>query len=203
MRRPSIVLLVAAVIVGYFGVREYRYARLAKGETRAMTVADLAANGPGDATRVHLTDFWLGRAYIYRTAQGHAQWTEAYVPVFAGKPDGKSLDKAQFDSDVKVIFKTTQARSREQLYRLEGRPVTGVLVNSLDSFSDDEKAVLRGTYPKIDFERCWIVEVNRQPASTGRIFSMVGGGGALGVLAIAMFFMGSRAGTNLLPRRQQ
>jgi hypothetical protein len=201
MRRPSIVLLVAAVIVGYLGFREYRYARLAKGETRAMTVADLAAKGPGDATRVQLTDFWLGRAYIYRTAQSGSQWTEAYVPVFPGKPDGKARGQAQFEGEVKVIIKTTQARSREQLYRLDGHPVTGVLVNSLESFSDDEKAVLRGTYPKIDFDRCWIVEVNRQPASPGRIFSMVGGGGALGVVALAMFFMGNRAGTNLLPRR--
>jgi hypothetical protein len=204
MRRPSIVLLIAGVILGYVGFKELRFARLAQGDARTITCAELASNGPGsgDASVVRLTDFWLGRAYIYRNAPGNSTWTEAYVPAFPGERDGAVLDSRQFTGDVRVILKTTHARSQEQLYRLEGQPVTGVIVNELESFSDDEKAVLRGTYPNIDFARCWIVEVNPQPATTGRIVSMVGGGGALAVLGVAMFFMGNRGATNLLPRKQ-
>jgi hypothetical protein len=202
MWRPSILLLIAGVIVGYVGFREFRYARLAQGEARAMTCAELAARTPGsESGRVRLDDFWLGRAYVYRTRPGSTTWTEAYVPAFPGKPETAILGTAQFNGDVRVIIKTTQARSRQQLYALEGRPVTGVIVNDIDSLSEDEKTALRGTYPKADFDRCWIVEVNRQPATGGRIFSMVGGGGALAVLGLAMFFMGNRAGTPLLPRR--
>lgn len=201
MRRPSIVLLIAGVILGYVGYKELRFARIASGEARTMTCAELASLTAGsDCGPVRLTDFWLGRAYIHRTAAGSGKWTEAYVPAFPGKPDAAALGTAQFRGDVKVLLKTTQARSRDELYRLEGRPIAGVIVNDLESLSDDEKAVLRGAYPKIDFERCWIVEVNRQPATTGRILSMVGGGGVLAVLGVAMFVMGNRAATNLLPR---
>ena len=202
MRRPSIVLLIAGVILGYVGYREFRFARLAQRETRTLSCAELAAQAPGsDCGPVRLTDFWLGRAYVCRTSATSGAWTEAYVPAFPGKPETASLGTAQFNGDVRVIVKTTQARNKEQLYSLEGRSVTGVVVNDIDSLSDDEKAVLRGAYPKIDFDRCWIVEVNRQPASTGRIFSMVGGGGTLALLGVAIFFMGNRAGTSLLPRR--
>jgi hypothetical protein len=202
MRRPSIVLLIAGVILGYVGLKEFRYARLAQGDVRAMTCAELADKTPGsESGRVRLDNFWLGRAYVYRTRPGSQAWTEAYVPAFPGKPHTATLGTSQFNGDVRVIVKTTQARSRQQLYALEGRPITGVIVNDIDSLSEDEKTALRGTYPKANFDRCWIVEVNRQPATGGRIFSMVGGGGALAVLGVAMFFMGSRAGTSVIPRR--
>jgi hypothetical protein len=202
MRRPSVVLLIAGVILGYVGYKELRFARLASGEARTLTCAELASQSPGgDSGPVRLTDFWLGRAYVYRTSVGSAQWTEAFVPAFPGRPDTAALGSAQFNGDVRVILKTTRARNPDALYALEGRAVTGVIVNELESLNEDERAVLRGAYPRIDFEKCWIVEVNRQPATTGRLFSMVGGGGALAVLGVAMFIMGNRAGTNLLPRR--
>lgn len=202
MWRPSIVLLIAGVILGYVGFKEYRYAQLAKGEARVMTCAELAGKTPGsESGSVRLNDFWLGRAYVYRTRPGSTTWTAAYVPAFPGKPETAALGTAQFNGDVRVIIKTTQARSKQQLYSLEGRAVSGVIVNDIDSLSEDEKAALRGTYPKANFDRCWIVEVNRQPATGGRIFSMVGGGGALAVVGVAMLFMGNRAGTSVLPRR--
>src|SRR5688572_26881678 len=97
MRRPSIVLLIAGVILGYVGYREMRFARLAQGQARTISCAELAAKAPGsDCGPVRLTDFWLGRAYVCRTGATSGAWTEAYVPAFPGKPETAALGTAQF-----------------------------------------------------------------------------------------------------------
>ena len=70
--------------------------------------------------------------------------------------------------------------------------IQGMVVNEIASLGSDEKKYLRQAYPGIDFARCWILEAGREPAGSGKMFALFGGGAALLLFGLKLIFVPSK-----------
>lgn len=186
MRRLLFALVIAGGVLGFYGYQEMRLAKAAKPEAQVMTCEQLAARGPGENAHVRLTEFELLDNYIYREGKS-GKWSTSYVPAVA--PRVKDVPSVQA---VNVLIKSNQARDEAALYRLAEGPIEGVVINVVSALGDEEKRLLSESYPTLNFDKCWIVEAGKRPASQGQVFGMLGGGAGLAVLGVGMLLVGGK-----------
>ena len=200
--RFKLALVVIGGVLTFFGVQELRLSSAAKEEPQSISCAELGANGPGDNAHIVLTEFLLTNHYVYEEKES-GSWTQVWVPsVPLGgeyhlqlmahiQEHGQLMGSIPPPKDVKVIVKSKDVSSEfeyEQFANSES--LQGVIVNKIDSLGSDEKEILMNSYPGVDFDTCWILEVGRQPASMMKLAGLCVGGLALIVVGGALFFVG-------------
>jgi hypothetical protein len=230
--RPLLFSFIAIGVVLFFlGVREYRQSGTASAVSvaptpsassassraksvpagpREITCRDLVAKGPGDSAYVRLTDFELTDHYLPRKAPGGSGWQSAYVPAVPLK-----IKDSPAVRPLNVLVKTSAARNPRELYTLDKAPIEGKVVKGISTLGADEQALLRKSYPQIDLNACWLLEVGKMPAPRATAsaaptgsnataassasaggsrggFGKIGGGAGLAVLAAGMLLLANR-----------
>ena len=67
------------------------------------------------------------------------------------------------------------------------KSVSGLVINRIESLGDDEKRLIRGKFPEIDFDKILIVERGRKPSSVALSIGIIAGGALLVLLPVAFF----------------
>ena len=186
MRRLLLALVVAGGVLGFYGYQEMRLAEAAKPEAQVLTCDQLATRGPGENAHVRLTDFELLDNYIYREGK-NGKWATSYVPAVA--PRVKDVPTVQ---NVNVLIKSNRARDEAALYKLADGPIEGVVINLVAGLGADEKRLLSESYPTLNFDKCWILEAGKTPASHGQVVGMLGGGAGLAVIGLGILLVGGK-----------
>lgn len=204
--RWSFWLLIIGGVLVYFGVQEFRLRGAAKAEPQLITCAELAENGPGDNAHVIMSDFLLVvLAYVYE-GKTDGPWSKVWVPAvpLGGHYHQGLLDKMDADGNIEgpiampayipEIVKSTKARYQYDVDDLSKQnTVQGLIINSVETLKDEEMKLLKENYPSVDFDECWILEVDRKPASLVKVAGFGGGGIALLALSAAMMLRGRAA----------
>src|SRR5262249_48703233 len=77
----------------------------------------------------------------------------------------------------------------------------GLVTNEIESLGSEEQKLLNSSYPGTDFTKCVLFQEGREPAGSGKVFGMVGGGAALMLLGIVFGLVGIRRGRRAQPGR--
>lgn len=199
MRFKLFVALIGAVIV-FKGWQEWKLAAIAKPTPASMTLAELSENGPGDNAHLVVGDFFLcSWDYVYSSYRG--RWDEAWVPavplggvlhqqILNGLDENGNWPEDQkmpVPEHVDVVFRLTSARNENDVDRIAMEDtLQGLVVSEIEDLDLEEKNLLQESYPGIDFEAVQIFEPGRRPKGVAAVYGMLGGGGVLGLGALAM-----------------
>lgn len=203
MGRIKFLVVIGGIALFVYGVQEMRLASAASKDPQTLSCAELAAKGPGDNAHVVLTDFLLcDQAFIYETKSKSksSEWKRVWVPLVPRDGDyvRKILAMANPDgplpppTDIRVLLKTSRVKDARELDPLgSSKSLTGLITNKIDSLGTKERKMLEESYPGIDFTKCYILDHDRKPASSGQIAGALGGG-ALLVLAGGAWLLAGR-----------
>ena len=182
----KIILFGVGIFLIVEGIKEKSLASTASAAPEEITLAALIARGPDSNPNIILTDYMLGEGFIYKSRRG--SWSGAWVPAIPGKPGPERAGKPEI---IKALIYTGQARNAEEVYqRCEKPKLRGLLVNQIETLQPDERTLLERSYPGTDFSNCLIIHEGREPAGTGKVLLMVGGGVLLVLAALAWFAAG-------------
>jgi hypothetical protein len=176
MRWRFLLLVFGLTLILVGGVQEIALWRVAAPKPQTISCEALGRTGPGDNAHVVLTDFVLCQsAFVYEERGG--RWTVAWVPAV---PRGTPLNAGQPPPDFRVLVKIPSARSMSDIVQVAQAPtLEGIVVNSIERLGDGERATLQRSYPRVDFERCQIFELDRRPAGWLRVIGSLAGGALL------------------------
>lgn len=198
MRFILAMFVIGGVLV-FFGVQELRLRSATEDQPQSIPCGTLAAEGPGENAHIVLQDFLLcDFAFVYE--EKGSSWSKVWVPAvplggeyhlsLLSQVDGEGRFQGQLPlpKNVNVIVKSSSVSNESELDSLANQEtLQGVIVNEIESLGSEEKGILKDSYPGVDFDQCWILEVGRKPASTGKMAGLFGGG--LGLVAVGGFFV--------------
>ena len=202
MARILLAMIIGGGVLIFLGVQEMRLASGAKQEPASVSCSDLIRNGPGDNAHILLKDFFISpAAFVYESAKSGGNWKTIWVPVVPQggayhqqvlsmvKPDGTLTGELPVPTDIRVIVKSSKVATESDLDALaDQETLQGVIVNKIASLGGKEKKILTESYPTANFDNVYILEHDRKPASAGKSYGMMGGGGVLAVLGVLGFF---------------
>jgi hypothetical protein len=168
----AIILWLIGFVMAGIGGHELLTALRCGDEPAPITVAELAHRGPTQGDYVTLTDFdinWDG--YVYWQDE-HGNWTTCDVPLWA----------AGSEAPPRVLVRAAGARSEADLHTmLNSAELSGIVTGR--GLHGEYAAALAAFNPGIDPAACWIVHLNKQPASAAMLGGIVLAGFALFTLA--------------------
>lgn len=126
-----------------------------------ISLANLAANGPGANKHVRVTDARFGKSYAVETKNGKPN--RAWIPLVA--PDGT----------IKIVVKTFNADDAALDRLARQTTVTGIITNDIHSIGSSEMGVLKQAYPGTDFANALVLEEGREFPSAARLYALLGG----------------------------
>jgi hypothetical protein len=138
--------------------------------------------------------------YEKKEAGNEEIWQTVWVPVVSvdgdfARASKLSLSIGQFKSPadipppgkISVILKSRFVKSARQEDILIHRPfIDGLIVNSTEPLTREQALHLNGPFPATDFTGAWIVEADLKPPGSGSYLALLGGGGALIALGLAL-----------------
>jgi hypothetical protein len=198
MSRFIIAMIVGGGVLVFMTVQDLRLRSIAKDKPQYITCADLQAKGPGENVHVMLGEYLLcSFSYVYEEKSA-GTWSKVWVPAvpvggayhqqLLAQVDeqGNVPDNFPLPNDVKVIIKSNDVDNEAELLALGNQQtLQGMVVNLVDSLGSEEKKILQESYPSVNFDECYIIEVDRKPASTGKLLGT--GLGGLGLMAAGGF----------------
>jgi hypothetical protein len=178
-RAVWVVLVLGVIAIGYSLV-EMRLALGASEKPQRLTLAQLAANGPGDNAHVVLTDFALCDGYVCLVKVGryerltdgtdtkNRRWEGVFVPVVPLSPEVQQQQgRGAAPANVRVLLLSYTVHGEADLDRLGAQPeVRGMVINSIKSLDGKTESLLREMYPGTDFSTCLIFQEKRKPTAT-------------------------------------
>jgi hypothetical protein len=190
--RVKLLPLIIGGVLFFIGWQEWRLGTKAKAQPQTITAADLAARGPGANAHIVLTNFAPTGNYVAYGKKGPGgnmigRWQRAMIPAvpIAGNPFGMPGGML-LGNDIRIVLKTTKAGDEGELTAIVTRPtLQGVVVNEIEGIGGEEKKLFEQSYPGVDFNRCWILEIDREPAGVGKVLGFMGGGGMLALAGAA------------------
>ena len=192
---------ILGVGLGYFAFKEFRLSQVAGQTPQAITCSALAANGPGDNAHVTMNDFhMLTGSYVYQGKENSAKWERVWVPAVGfdhpwvataeaawAQAEADGADAPPDIPDPKtftVIVRAEDVAGETGVGRMAAEDaLTGLVVNEVESLGRKERKLLEESYPGVDFDKCWILDVGREPK--GGMTAIL-----IGACALALFAFG-------------
>lgn len=219
MNRIALILIAVGGVLVFIGGQEWYVSRGTSGEPVAVDLADLEKGNapPSNFIRLgpHLA-IYPGAVYAFSTSK-YSQSKEAtpdtsinycYYPVISASHPFMQELKALADKfgglnrvpdnapepqigSFRVLVKSKKyGRVRDIPQDVADRPgVQGLLINQISSLSNDEEKLIKQGFPQLKTDQVLILEEDRQPASMTKLLGMVGGGLAMVVVGLGMFFV--------------
>jgi len=178
-------------VILFIGIKEWRLSQSASTTPQTISCAKLEQTGPGDNLHVVLTNFVLCEgSYVYQGSKNdNSKWTKLWIPAVPDNGEYVQQIKKMFSENktngeipkpknLKVIVKTTSVHGENELDDFAKRDtIQGLIVNKVESLGSEERGILAGSYPGIDFSNCYILEEGRKPKGAPVSAAMMGGGG--------------------------
>jgi hypothetical protein len=218
MFRLKIALLFGGIMLAYFGVQE---ARVSSGTTMDPAKVELAELENGTTPTNghvlfggHVADY---AGCVYEYEEGTNKVTHTYYPIISDDhpffeqlgqlyqkyPNIDDAPEAEFPQidNFRVLVKTKRFKTQSAIPDGLGdeEKLQGLVINLVESISGEEKKMLQGSFPALNFDNVLIVQEGRKPSSQMVSMGMIGGGGLLSLLGIGSFFMG-RGGKSAPPQ---
>ncbi len=207
--RMLLALLVAGIGAITFGVKHWTLASACQATPQVLTGMELQQQGWGNNANIELTKAatlkcWVSCTETTSSRRFQASTTKlsAFIPMISLESDYmKYLDKfysvkANEDKDPEMpkefccILKLPDIKDDVDVERVAGlNRYNGVIINSIDSLSSDQKRLLREEFPGVNLSSVAILEYNRIPQSTAKGVSFVAGGGLAVLCAVAFLGM--------------
>jgi len=212
MWKLGIVLMVIGGCLAYFGYLEYQVGSQSSAKPVDVELADLEAGKPlpDNHTKIGRHHRIYGSSvYEYETDDGSqprpsspVNWT--YYPILSDKHPSimkmrelekkygswKKVPEAERPrvKDFAVIVKTEDFKTIKDIPggRKYNKSISGLVINEIESLGDDEKDLIRAEFPKIEFEKVFILEEYRKPTSVPLSIGLMIGGGVLIVLPLLL-----------------
>jgi hypothetical protein len=158
----TVLCLIFGTLDAVFVWQDWTIRSSASATPQDITLADLAARGPGANKHVRVTDAHFGKSYAVETKNGKPN--RAWIPLVA-PPDGA----------IKVVVKTFNADDAALDRLARQTTVTGIITNDIHSIGSSEMGVLKQAYPGADFDNVLVLEEGREFPSTARLYALLGG----------------------------
>lgn len=181
-------LLVGGIGALVAAVNEFRLGMNSNEQPQFITCRQLIDKGPGDNLHVVVTGYQLevDSFVVQRGRKKTDSWKKAWVPVTASDGGGN-------DGSFHVLFETSLLRKDSDLDQMQKLgELHGMIVNDITSLGSEEQNLLRSSYPKTDFSKCWILEHGRRPGGAQKVLIMIGLG-IVGLLIGVLLFRGDRS----------
>ena len=157
----TVLCLIFGTLDAVFVWQDWTIQSSASATPQDITLADLAARGPGANKHVRVTDARFGKSYAVETKNGKPN--RAWIPLVA--PDGS----------IKVIVKTFNADDAALDRLARQTTVTGIITNDIHSIGSSELRVLQQAYPGADFANALVLEEGREFPSAARLYALLAG----------------------------
>lgn len=209
MRWKSLRLIVFLILGGLttfgMGYREWILYRRADAEPQMMSLRELEENGPGGNIFLFVTDvFPCIHSYVYQ-AEGNtrvAVWIPAtpldgayhrmVADMYSRRQSSDTLLDIPPPRDIKVLIKLNRDNVDLLSDDLLEDTARGLVLNDIETLDREVAELLEEAYPGINFENCWIIELNREPVGPGRLLLLFGASVAfllIGIWALVRFFV--------------
>ena len=203
----------AMVVIGgvilFFGGQEVILSSKARAEPQRIALAELIARGPGDNIYLELSGLTpsLEDSVVEyeksRTGGGKEKFTKIWMPAIAGNalPPGNApagpggmfggRGQARALGGVQLVLyrKITSEADAMQLARRG--TYRGMIINDIESLGSQERKLLNEGFPGTNWDRCYIFEVDREPASPAKKIGLLVGGAIVALAGLAWIFLGS------------
>jgi hypothetical protein len=143
-------------------VQEYRLGAKADEKPQTLTCRQLIDKGPGDNLHVVVTDYVLevDSFVVEEKKRQKDNWNKVWIPL-------SPLDGKKTEGKFHVILQTDRAHKDADLVAIQkAGQIHGMVVNDVASLGSKEEGLLRQSYPKTDFAKCWIIQHERGPKTT-------------------------------------
>ncbi len=200
-----LLLGIVSFALAFYGAKDFQLSETASATPQTLSVAHLIRNGPGDNGHVILTDFVPTDNYVVSVRVTSSEkltgntkgkpWENVYIPLVPRTPDmGFRPGVGQSDlrpTAIHVLLCPSRVRNEQDLARIQNaNRVQGTIVNSIRSLEPKVQELLRQSYPGTDFDRCYIVQEGRAPASSTGSGAILFVGGVGVALAAGLLFLG-------------
>lgn len=186
--RIGIVLAVLGIVLGVFGINEWRLSSVSSATPEKISLQNLIARGPEGNANIVLTNYQLGDKFLYITGKRSSSWSKVYNPVFpaAGPPiPGRNPIAG---GSLQALVLTTRAKNEGELHsRIDKQELPAMVINKISSLGSDDKRLLEQHYPGTNFDRVLIIEEGRTPSGgalmaislIGAVILVLGGAGLI------------------------
>jgi hypothetical protein len=194
MQYKLFVMIVGGLLIA-LGVQEGRLASGGSQTPQVITCKELGERGPGANAHVTMTRYILYSAdTIYHARRRGGDWDKVWVPALSvdgdyvhrvlarRAPGAKPIEPLlpPSKSEIHILVKSTRVKNPEELKALAmAGPLTGTIVNQVESLGHEEKRLLEDKFVDMDFSKCYILEHGRKPAGRAAVVALIGGGSAL------------------------
>lgn len=219
MVRIKILVVVGGLALAYHGYEEYTLAKVATPDPVKVDVAAIERGDKQTNAHVRLGDHLrlYGDAIYSYSRKKHetgpptnaTRVSTVYYPVISHQhpflkrieelreqsPDLKKLppgvQKPVLDT-VAVIVKTKRFDTVGSIPdKFEAsKDLTGLAVNLIESLKEKEKALIRSTFPKVNFDTLMIIEEGRKPSSQSYGLTVMPAGIFIALLGVAWMIKG-------------
>lgn len=185
MSRFVFLLVAAGLVLCYLGYQEQQLANKCDVVPQSLSVKDLIANGPGGNCNVSVTDYAaLSTIEIITQKRRGPDTSEFYTPLIPITEAALIANQDESTIPYQLIVKTDDANSLDIF--AEVTSLQGLIVNDVESLGGQEANLIRQHLPGSNPKSCYILDLNRQPASTAYTYSMLGGGALLSLLGLLL-----------------
>jgi len=213
--RLVLALIVIGGVVAFLGWQEYAVASGCSAEPVTTELAKLEQGGTPENNHIQIgahQRFYDATVYQYHQTRGQdgppkdsTSVDHAYIPIISNEHPffgemGELLSKYGSVEDVPedtewpsidnfaVLMKTKEFKTIGSIPDglLAGAPFSGLVVNRIGKLDKEEAKLVRGNFPKVDLEKILIVEAGRKPKSAMLTMGMMGGGGVLILVGLAL-----------------
>lgn len=190
----------------YFGGKELYLLTKVATVPQTITCTNLAAMGPGGNAHIILKDFIACPSYyVYEAQKGQGErgpYSKVFLPALeiggswhrqvleTLRTQGKNAQVPTPTSFRVVLQLNTVKDESDMERRVNVDALEGVITNSIESLSSEEKSLLRKGYPQADIDKCYIFAVGRKLFSLPEAAGIFAGGGVLSLIGLALYLKG-------------
>lgn len=214
MIRIVLGLMVGGGFLLFLGFREFQLSSAADTEPQTISAEQLIANGPGDNAHVKVTGLFIMDNFVYEENEKEpGKYLKLWTPAIAEtdpwavefykkeaaafeadaeNPDFSFLDQMGMPERIGLVILTDEVKNDADFGAFYlNTELQGLVINKIDKLSGEELSLLSNAYGGIDADSVLVLEHNREPASTGKV-ALLGGGGLLLFLAGPGLFLVTR-----------
>ena len=222
MFRVKLAAIVLGGVLAFMGFEEFRVSRGASTEPESMDLKGVESGQDVANPHVRIgrhSAVYGGAVYEYEGIESSnggepfpgSKVNYAFYPIISSKHpfnvhwDALAEKYGSYDdvpetedfpelTTFSVIVKTKRFKTVESIPEgiVDENELTGLVINRIDGLDNEDKSLLRQSFPAVDFDELLILEDGRKPSSAWMWMSMLGGGLLVALTGVVLLFAGRR-----------
>lgn len=191
MYRFGFLLLIAGGMMIYFSFLDRSLDEKASATPEPIALAKLIERGPEGNPHVEVKEFALGENFVTEVEGGNQDhFQRVWLPVIPLQPGQPRGNFVPAGGGIQAILKSSALKNEAAVNQLAGTTsIKGMVINTIEKLSGEERNLLAQKYPGTDFDRCLIIQHNRTPQSAAFRMWLLAGGVVVLVCGCLFFIM--------------